>query len=220
MDAFTKILRKHDLYGATEEEIIELENSPDPTIERETKKIFRPIFEDIQRERVEANAFTGELIIRQAKEEDFEGIIRLSRRVNWTTDNTGIRSFSVDDLNYTVNQGEMFVATTDSGYIVGVSSMLVGDLDGKKCGYESTTMVSKLFRRRKVGTRLFNKRINWARNNGLTHINTRHLSEEGFKFLKLIEQKRKDLRFALNKYGTSSILIKSTHSGNAAGVVG
>ena len=209
MDAFTKVFLKNDLYNATEEEIIELENSSDPTVKRETREIFRPIFQDIQREKLEANEFVGELIIRPAEEKDFEEIIRLSKRVNRTGDKTGIRSFSLDDLNCTINEGIMFVATTLSGYIVGVSSMLVGDYEGKKCGYEFTAMVSKLFRHKKVAEKLFNKLINWARNNSLTHINTRRLSEEGFKFLKAIEEKRKDLEFVLNKYGTSSIIIKS-----------
>lgn len=207
MDAFNKIFRKKDLYDVTEEEIIELENSLDPTIKRETREIFRPIFEDIQKEKKEANEFVGEIIKRPGKKKDFEGIIRLSKRVNWTDDTTGIRSFNLDDLNHTINEGIIHVATTLSGYIIGVSSMLVGDYEGKKCGYEFTMMVSKLFRLKKVGEKLFNKSIDWARNNYLTHINTRHLSEDGFRFLKAIERKRKDLEFVINKYGTSSIIL-------------
>ena len=212
MDPFTKIIVNHDLYNATEEEIIELENSIDPVVQKDTRKIFRPLFDDIQREKSEASEYTGELINRVAEKKDFDGIIRLSRRVNWTDDRTGIRSFSTADLNCTINKGIMFVATTHSGYIVGVSSILVGDLEGKKCGYEFTTMVSRLFRRKMIAARLFNKIIDWAQKNSLTHINTRHLSEDGFGFLKAIEQKRKDLKFLLNRFAKSSIIIENRYA--------
>lgn len=207
MDAFAKVFIRHDLYDATEEEIKELENSLDPTVRRETKDIFRPIFDDIQKEKVKTR-FTGEVVIRPARKGDFEDIIRLSRRVNWTDNRTGIRSFSLEDLNVTLKTGIMFVATIPFGYIAGVSSMLVGDYKGKKCGYESTTMVSRLFRRKGIGQKLFYKRIEWAGRNNLTHINTRHLSEEGFEFLKAIQRKRQDLEFVINRFGTSSIIIK------------
>lgn len=216
MNAFEKIFIKHDLYNTTEEEISELENSIDPTVQRETKGIFRPIFEDIRREKLEASEYAGELVIRHAEKKDFEGIIRLSRRVNLTEERTGIRSFSTADLDCTINDGIMFVAATHSGFIVGVSSILVGDLEGKKCGYDFTTMVSRLFRRKMIATRLFNTLIDWARKNGLTHINTRGASKDGFRFLKAVERKRKDLKFAINRFGTSSIIIESGHASEVA----
>ncbi|MDH5690221.1 MAG: GNAT family N-acetyltransferase [Candidatus Bathyarchaeota archaeon] len=208
MLAFIKIFHKHDLYGAEEDEITDLEKSPDPTVERETREIFRPLFEDIQRERLEANEYAGDPIVRLAEKRDFEGIIRLSRRVNLTDDATGIRSFSSSDLDFTVSNGVTFVATTRSGYVIGVSSMLVGHLEGKKCGYEFTTMVSRLFRRKSVATKLFNELVNWARRNGLTHINTRHLSEDGCRFLEAVEQELRNLKFVINKYSTTSIILQ------------
>ena len=207
MDAYTLFFKK-SLYEATEEEIIELETHDDPLVNKEAKNYSRPMFEDIQREKREAKSFKGKLVIRTVEKKDFEGLIRLSRRVNWLDDNTGIRSYSLEDLRVTINEGIMFVATTISGFIIAASSMLVGDINGKKCGYESTTQVSKLFRRKGVAEKIFTKRIDWARKNEFTHINTRGLSEDGFKFLKAIERKRKDLEFVINRYGISTISLK------------
>ncbi len=209
MNSFKKIIINQDLYNATEEEIVELENSLDSTVERETREIFRPLFDDIQKEKSEAGQSAGGLIVRPAEKKDSEGIIRLSRRVNITGETTGFRTFSSDDLDRIMEEGMMLLATTRSGYIVGCSSVLVGDLEGKKCGYEFTTMVSKLFRRRQIATELFNKLIDWAQKEGFTHINTRHVSDDGFGLLKAIEQKRKDLKFILNRFVKSSIIIEN-----------
>ena len=208
--AFEKIFLNNDLYNATEEEIMELEKwSTDPSVRKDTKRIYRPLFEDIQMERLETSMFTGELIIRLAEKKDFQDLIRFSRRVIHTGERTGIKKFTVEDLNVRLNEGMMFVATTLSGYIVGVTTMLVGELEGRKCGYESITMVSRLFRRKRIGEKLFDRRIEWARNNELTHINTRRLGEDGIKFLEAMEQEGKDLEFVLNRLGTSSIIIRS-----------
>ena len=208
MNSFTKIIRNKDLYNATEEEILDLENSIDPTVRRETGDIWRPLFEDVQKEKKEAKQFTGEFIIREVEENDFEELIRFSRKVNWLDDETHIRSFTIADLRTIENQGVIFIVTTSSGYIIGTSCMLVGDYRGRKAGYEFTMMVSKLFRRKGVGEKLFERKIEWAWENNVTHINTRGLSEYGVRFLEAMKRKRRDLEFVINEYGTSSIIIK------------
>lgn len=80
MGAFEKIFRNHALYNVSKAEIVELENSDDQTVQRETKEIFRPIFDDIQKERTEAQGYSG-ITIRLAEKHDFEDIIALSRRI-------------------------------------------------------------------------------------------------------------------------------------------
>lgn len=210
MSAFEKVFLNNDLYNATEDEIASLEKWPtDSSVRRDARKLYRPLFEDIKRERLETSKFTGELILRLAEKKDFQDLICFSRRVNHTGEETGIKSFTMEDLDIRIKKGVLLIATTQSGYVIGVSTMLVGELGGKKCGYESITMVSRLFRRKGIGKQLFDKRIEWARSNGLTHINTSQLSEDGFKFLEAMEGKREDLEFVLSRFGTSSIIIKT-----------
>lgn len=208
MDAYTVYFNK-SIYEATEEEIIELENHSNSLFSKEATDYIRPIFEDIQIEKSEVKEFVGDLIIRLGEKKDFEGLIRFSRRVNLTGDKTGIRSYSIEDLNVTMSGGVMFLATTLSGYIVGVSSILIAESNGNKFGHEFTIMVSKLFRRKKVAENLFYKLIEHSRNIDLTDISTKSLSVEGLQFFDAMKQKRQDLEFGINRYGgTSSIILK------------
>lgn len=206
VDAFTKIILNHELYEATEEDFEELKQYEDPSVIRDYY-LFFPIFKDIQIEKKEAKKFSGKIIIKQATEENREGIKQLSNRIFYGEKYEGIKRITDADLNIYFTNGKIFVATVESKYIVGVIITRLGESEGKPCGWESLIIVSRCFRRRGIGEKLFNKLINWSRKNGLTHINTRGLTEDGLNFLLAIK-KRKDLIFNLNRFGISSIILK------------
>jgi len=203
---FQKIIIEHRLYEATKKDMNELKNWPDPDVVRDYE-LFYPIFRDIQKEKEESITFTGEIIIRQATMKDKEKIIKLSNRIFYGEKYEGIKRITNEDLFIYLNNGKVFVATTKTGYIVGVHIIRIGDINGKPCGWEELIIVSRCFRRKGIGKKLFNNLINWAKEKGLSHINTRGLTKDGFEFFKSMKKERTDLKININRFGISSIIF-------------
>ena len=206
---FSKVFLHNDLYNTTEAEMKELENwKSDPSVRRDTKRVFRPLFNNIQKEKAEAREFNGNVVIRLVGRKDYAGLILLSKRVCHTGKHTGIIRFNEEAIEVRMNEGVTFVATTESGFVVGLSSILIGEVDGAKCGYEFLIMVSRLFQRKGIAEKLFDHTIRWSRENNLTHINATPFSDEGYKFAQSQCNLRQDIECSLNRFGVSSFNLK------------
>jgi hypothetical protein len=129
VNAFNKIIRNHRLYEATIEDMEELKNWPDPAVVR-NYELYIPIFKDIQTEKEEAEKFMENIIIRQANEDDKEEVINLSNRLFYGEKYEGIKRITDKDFFIYIKTGKIFVATTESGYVVGVHIIRIGDAKG------------------------------------------------------------------------------------------
>ena len=163
--AYIKVFENLDLYNTTENEMKQLENFEDPTVAREARELFRPIFDDIRREKQEKKTHT-KIIIRKTQKSDEEGLIALSNRVQWSGFYRERMPLTKYDLEYARNRRITFVATTQSNYIIGLSTLVVEDFDDERSGTNALIMVSEAFRRKKIATRLFDAIIKWSEKQG------------------------------------------------------
>lgn len=196
-----------DLYNITEKEIEELKNwNWNQTITEKIQEIY-DIYDDIQIEEEEQNK-KGKIIIRKATGSDFEGIIKLYKR--FIQGDKKIPAINKSWVHYRLGNGVIIIATTESGYIVGLASFLVDEYRGRY-GYDFIIIVSKLHMDLGIEYELFDAITEWSEKQALSQFSTFSLIDKESEFVKHLAKTRENIKIGYGNIGIVCFYIENDH---------
>jgi GNAT superfamily N-acetyltransferase len=102
----------------------------------------------------------------------------------------------------------MMLVATIGNRVVGVSTMMLKSDNNTRYCSDSVTMVAPSLTRKKIGEKLFEARIKWARENDVEFITTCIVSKEGYNFLEAMSEKFTELEFDIREFGCSRISLR------------